>query len=126
MLIGGLVSAAATYLIFDGVSASTLGGNFTQVVFDFKLSPALIVKGVGLALVMGLIGGLFPALRASRRKIIAGQMRAPERVRQTSPESRLTAFLLKITIWKNAPSRRPRAEGRHRRGRLTRIDAGTC
>jgi putative ABC transport system permease protein len=31
-------------LIFDGVSASTLGGNFTQVVFDFKLSPALMSK----------------------------------------------------------------------------------
>ena len=70
--IGGLVGAAATYLIFDGVSASTLGGNFTQVVFDFKLSPALIVEGVGLALVVGLIGGLFPALRAARLPIVQG------------------------------------------------------
>jgi putative ABC transport system permease protein len=70
--IGGLVGAAATYLIFDGVSASTLGGNFTQVVFDFKLSPALIVEGVALALVVGLIGGLFPALRAARLPIVQG------------------------------------------------------
>jgi putative ABC transport system permease protein len=70
--IGGLVGAAATYLIFDGVSASTLGGNFTQVVFDFKLSWALIVEGVGLALVVGLIGGLFPALRAARLPIVQG------------------------------------------------------
>ncbi len=70
--IGGLVGAAATYFIFDGVSASTLGGNFTQVVFDFKLSPALIVEGVGLALVVGLIGGLFPALRAARLPIVQG------------------------------------------------------
>jgi putative ABC transport system permease protein len=70
--IGGLVGAAATYLIFDGVSASTLGGNFTQVVFSFRLSPALIVQGVLLALVVGLIGGLFPALRAARMPIVAG------------------------------------------------------
>ncbi len=70
--IGGLVGAAATWLIFDGVSASTLGGNFTQVVFDFKLSPALIVEGVALALVVGLIGGLFPALRAARLPIVQG------------------------------------------------------
>jgi len=70
--IGGLVGAAATYLIFDGVTASTLGGNFTQVVFDFKLSPALIGEGVALALVVGLIGGLFPALRAARLPIVQG------------------------------------------------------
>jgi len=70
--IGGLLGAAATWLIFDGISASTLGGNFTQVVFDFKLSPRLIVEGVGLALVVGLIGGLFPALRAARLPIVTG------------------------------------------------------
>lgn len=70
--IGGLIGAAATYLIFDGVSASTLGSNFTQVVFDFKLTPALIVQGVILALVVGLIGGLFPAVRAARMPIVAG------------------------------------------------------
>ncbi len=70
--IGGLIGAAATYLIFDGLTASTLGGNFTQVVFDFKLSPALIGQGVLLALIVGLIGGLFPAIRAARMPIVAG------------------------------------------------------
>lgn len=70
--IGGLVGAAATWAIFDGISASTLGGNFTQVVFDFKLSPALIVEGVAMALVVGLIGGLFPAIRAARLPIVSG------------------------------------------------------
>jgi putative ABC transport system permease protein len=71
-IIGGLIGAAATWLIFDGFTASTLGGNFTQVVFDFKLSPALILQGVLLALVVGLIGGLFPAIRAARMPIVAG------------------------------------------------------
>ena len=70
--IGGLLGAAATYLIFDGVTASTLGGNFTQVVFDFKLSGWLIAEGVALALVVGLVGGLFPAIRAARMPIVAG------------------------------------------------------
>ncbi|MEW6643399.1 MAG: ABC transporter permease [Pseudomonadota bacterium] len=70
--IGGVIGAAATYLIFDGVSASTLGSNFTQVVFDFKLTPVLVGQGVVLALVVGLIGGLFPALRAARMPIVAG------------------------------------------------------
>jgi len=70
--LGGAVGAIATYLIFDGVTASTLGGNFTQVVFSFRLSPALVGQGVLLALIVGLIGGLFPALRAARMPIVAG------------------------------------------------------
>lgn len=70
--IGGLLGAAATYLIFDGLTASTLGGNFTQVVFDFKLSGWLIFEGIALALIVGLVGGLFPAIRAARMPIVAG------------------------------------------------------
>jgi putative ABC transport system permease protein len=70
--IGGLIGALATYLIFDGFTASTLGGNFTQVVFAFRLSPALIGQGVILALAVGLVGGLFPAIRAARMPIVQG------------------------------------------------------
>jgi len=69
---GGVIGAAATFLIFDGASASTLGGNFTQVVFDFKLSPALIAEGLAMALCVGLLGGIFPALRSARMPIVAG------------------------------------------------------
>lgn len=64
--IGGLVGALITYFVFDGVSASTLGGSFTQVVFSFAVTPAAVVNGVVLALLVGLLGGFFPALRASR------------------------------------------------------------
>jgi putative ABC transport system permease protein len=70
--IGGVIGAAATFLIFDGMSASTLGASFTQVVFSFKLTLALVVEGVFLALIVGLIGGIFPAIRAARTPIVAG------------------------------------------------------
>ena len=70
--IGGALGAVATYLAFDGLTASTLGGNFTQIVFDFRLSPGLIGQGVALALIVGLLGGLFPAIRAARMPIVAG------------------------------------------------------
>jgi len=70
--IGGLIGVAATLLIFDGLSASTLGASFTQVVFRFQLTPALTAEGVILALVVGLIGGLFPAIRAARTPIVIG------------------------------------------------------
>src|SRR5215468_3152205 len=70
--LGGVIGAVATYLAFDGFSASTLGASFTQVVFSFSLSPALIAQGVMLALTVGLLGGLFPAIRAARMPIVAG------------------------------------------------------
>jgi len=70
--VGGLIGAVVTFLFFDGLTTSTLGASFTQVVFSFKLSPMLIVQGVLLALVVGAIGGLFPALRAARMPIVAG------------------------------------------------------
>src|ERR1051326_267073 len=71
-VIGGALGAAATFLIFDGLSASTLGASFTQVVFSFQLTPALAAEGLILALAVGLIGGLFPAVRAARLPIVAG------------------------------------------------------
>ncbi|WP_230646825.1 ABC transporter permease [Bradyrhizobium sp. Leaf401] len=70
--IGGLIGAVATYLIFDGTSASTFGGNFTQVVFDFKLSPMLAIEGIAMALAVGFLGGVFPALRSARMPIVVG------------------------------------------------------
>jgi putative ABC transport system permease protein len=45
---------------------STLGSNFSQVVFQFKVSPELLWNGLKWALGIGLVGGLFPALRAAR------------------------------------------------------------
>jgi putative ABC transport system permease protein len=70
--IGGVIGATATYLIFDGLTTSTLGESFTQIVFSFELSAGLIGQGVVLALIVGLAGGLFPAIRAARMPIVAG------------------------------------------------------
>jgi putative ABC transport system permease protein len=54
------------YVLFNNFSVSTLGQNFTQVVFSFKVTPALVIRGLIIALVIGMIGGLFPAIRAAR------------------------------------------------------------
>ena len=71
-LIGGLLGAAVTYVLFDGVSASTLGGgSFTQVVFSFAVTPAALSAGVILALVVGAVGGFFPAIRAARVPLLS-------------------------------------------------------
>jgi len=70
--LGGLLGSIATTLAFQGFSASTLGASFTQVVFSFSLSPALVIEALLLALAVGFAGGLLPALRAARLPIVAG------------------------------------------------------
>jgi putative ABC transport system permease protein len=65
-LLGGLLGAGIAWLVFNGYTVSTLGNNFSQVVFQFKVSPALLWTGLKWALGIGLVGGLFPALRAAR------------------------------------------------------------
>jgi putative ABC transport system permease protein len=71
-LLGGVIGAGLAWLIFDHYTASTLGSNFSQVVFDFQVTPALIWTGLKWALAIGFVGGLFPALRAARLPVTAG------------------------------------------------------
>ncbi|MDR3386506.1 MAG: FtsX-like permease family protein [Rudaea sp.] len=68
-LIGGALGAAIAYALFNNFSVSTLGQNFTQVVFAFKVTPALVVRGLIIAVVIGMIGGFLPAIRAARLPI---------------------------------------------------------
>lgn len=66
-LVGGLAGGAIAYLAFNGLRVSTLnGGSFSQVVFDFAVTPDLIVQGLVAALIIGLVGGFMPAIRAAR------------------------------------------------------------
>ena len=51
--------------VFNGYTVSTLGSNFSQVVFQFQVSPELLLRGLQWALAIGFVGGLFPALRAA-------------------------------------------------------------
>lgn len=67
---GGIAGAVAAFLFFDGLSTSTMGASFTQVVFTFELTPALFRDGILMALVIGLVGGLFPAWRAARVPVV--------------------------------------------------------
>jgi len=69
-LIGGAIGALAAWSVFDGFRAATLNfTSFSQVAFAFDVSPSLLVRGIVFAMVIGLIGGFFPALRAARQPI---------------------------------------------------------
>jgi putative ABC transport system permease protein len=62
---GGVLGAGIAWALFSGFTVSTLGSNFSQIVFQFQVTPGLMLRGLQWALVIGLVGGLFPALRAA-------------------------------------------------------------
>lgn len=70
-LAGGVLGAAIAYGLFNGYSVSTLGQGFTQVAFNFAVTPGLVVRGMLWALGIGFIGGLAPALHAARMPVTA-------------------------------------------------------
>lgn len=68
--IGGLIGGAAAYFGFNGYQTSTINfQTFSQVAFAFRVTPELLFMGLFYALLLGLVGGLFPALRAARLPI---------------------------------------------------------
>lgn len=70
-LAGGVLGAAIAYFVFNGYSVSTLNfQTFSQVAFAFRVTPDLLWQGVIWALLIGAIGGLFPALKAARLPVV--------------------------------------------------------
>ncbi len=68
--IGGGIGGVLAYVAFNGYQTSTMNfSTFSQVAFAFQVTPQLLGMGLTYALIMGLIGGLFPALRAARLPI---------------------------------------------------------
>jgi putative ABC transport system permease protein len=68
--IGGAIGGALAYVAFNGYQTSTMNfQTFSQVAFAFQVTPQLLGMGLTYALLMGLVGGLFPAIRAARLPI---------------------------------------------------------
>ncbi len=66
-LAGGILGGLLAYVVFNGFQVSTLNGvSFSQVVFNFAVTPELLIDGLKAALIIGAVGGLFPAIRAAR------------------------------------------------------------
>ena len=69
-LVGGVIGAGLAYLVFDGFRAATINWqSFSQVAFAFDVTPGLLAEGIIYAALIGLVGGLFPAIRAARLPI---------------------------------------------------------
>jgi putative ABC transport system permease protein len=71
-ILGGALGATLAYLAFNGFQTATMNfQSFSQVTFAFQVTPQLLIQGILWATIIGLIGGLFPALRAARLPIAA-------------------------------------------------------
>ena len=69
---GGALGGGLAYAIFNNFHTSTMNlQTFSQVTFAFLVTPALLVQGIIWASFIGLIGGIFPAIRAARMPIAA-------------------------------------------------------
>jgi len=72
-LAGGVLGTALAYVLFNLIITAPTGTmnfrTFSEVLFNFRLTPPLILGGLAFSLAMGLFGGFFPAARAARLKI---------------------------------------------------------
>ena len=69
-LVGGVIGAGVAYLAFNGFHTATMNfQSFSQITFAFDVTPPLLLTGILLAALIGLVGGLFPAIRAARLPI---------------------------------------------------------
>jgi putative ABC transport system permease protein len=71
-LAGGLLGGGLAYLAFNNFHTSTMNfQSFSQVTFAFRVTPELLARGITWSAIIGVIGGLFPAIRAARLPIAA-------------------------------------------------------
>lgn len=72
-LVGGVVGIVMAFLFFNTFLTAPKGTmnfrTFSEVLFNFRMTPQLIAGGLGFALAMGVVGGFAPAWRAARLKI---------------------------------------------------------
>lgn len=74
-VVGAIAGALVATFIFDGSSSSTIAGGGTQLVYSLAIGPRLVGAGILWACAIGLLGGLFPAVRAANMPI-ASALRA--------------------------------------------------
>ena len=70
-IVGGVIGGGLAWAAFDGYQTATMNfQSFSQVAFAFAVTPSLLTQGLFYAMVMGLLGGLFPAIRAARMPVV--------------------------------------------------------
>ena len=69
--VGGVIGGLIAWAAFDGYQTSTMNfQSFSQVAFAFAVTPSLLALALFYAVLMGLAGGLLPAIRAARQPVV--------------------------------------------------------
>jgi putative ABC transport system permease protein len=73
VLLSGLGGILGCLLVLplNGVTTAVGNANFAELAFDFRVTPQILFAGMAFAVVLGSIGGLFPASNAARKQILA-------------------------------------------------------
>ncbi len=69
-LLGGVIGCLLA-LPINGVSSGTTNfATFSEVLFNFRVTPTILAVALAISAAVGVLGGFLPALRASRLKLI--------------------------------------------------------
>ena len=69
-IVGGIIGGAIAWFAFDGFETATMNfQSFSQIAFKFAVTPQLLTTALMISLVMGVVGGLLPAIRAARMPV---------------------------------------------------------
>lgn len=69
-LVGGVIGCLLALPINGVVTSTTNFASFSEIAFAFRVTPLLLLEGLTFSVLMGVIGGFFPAWRASRMPVI--------------------------------------------------------
>lgn len=67
--LGGLLGCLLV-MPLNGITTAIGSSNFAELAFDFHVTPQIMLTGIAFALILGSLGGLFPASTASRKEIL--------------------------------------------------------
>jgi len=69
-LIGGVIGCLIVLPVNGIVTSTTNWASFSEIAFSFRITPGLLLTGLIFALVMGVLGGFFPARRAAKMLVV--------------------------------------------------------
>lgn len=70
-IVGGIIGGAIAWFAFDGFETATMNfQSFSQIAFKFAVTPQLLTTALVISLIMGVAGGLLPAIRAARLPVV--------------------------------------------------------
>lgn len=71
-LVGGVVGCLLALPMNGVVTSTTNWASFSEIAFAFRITPGLLLAGLIFAVIMGTLGGFFPARRASKVPVVQG------------------------------------------------------